>query len=50
MLLADGKVWLDGLTCETEVNTVVLLTRLPICVCAMPAMPSTSDVTFVNPR
>ena len=39
-----------GFTCETVVSTVVGLTRLPIWMLAIPAMPSMSERTLVNPR
>ena len=45
-----AKYTLIGCTCETVVSTVSFLTRLPTCVAAMPAMPSSSDRTFVQPR
>ena len=37
-----------GSTCETEVRMELGPTRFPICTRAMPAIPLTSDVTFVN--
>ena len=45
-----GKYAFIGLTCETEVKAVVGLTKLPICTCAIPAMPFTRDVTCVKSR
>src|SRR6266481_1545770 len=45
-----GKYALMGSTCETEVKTELGPTRLPIWTCAIPAIPSNSEVTFVHPR
>src|SRR6267154_6181676 len=39
-----------GSTCETDVRTELGPTRLPIWTCAIPAIPSTSEVTFVHSR
>ena len=39
-----------GSTCETDVKIELGPTRLPIWTCAIPAIPSNSDVTFVHSR
>src|ERR1700720_4744053 len=39
-----------GSTCETEVKTEEGPTRFPIWTCAIPAIPSTNEVTFVHSR
>ena len=45
-----GKYTFIGSTFDTVVRIVVGETRLPTCVCAIPAMPSISDLTCVKPR
>ncbi len=45
-----GKKALIGSTCETEVKTELGPTRLPIWTCAIPAIPSTNEMTFVHSR